>query len=385
VAFPKHRLAAAVAVINDDKKVLLIKNWKRGWEFPGGYVENGESAIDAAIREVKEEAGIQVQLKRFCGITQDVENSRCTLIFLGEPVNKDQLIAQDDAIDAGYFSLDEALLKIKVKVYKEIIVQCLKEEEYFYLIESNLSYTIPDFIKGVGARPVFYVSISTEEAIARYKANYESYAKHELMIVNQYREAYKNIKGSLADQVIERAIWYMDQGYIVYGSGLNSYHYDGVVDCSGFTKLVYGDFGFELTGIAKKYDQIGTRVAGVYPMQTNKYWYLAGVSNLRPGDILTWWLEDSDGKYIGHVGIYMGQINGSPAVLCTTKSTPTAIGIITKFKRWYGKHFFSAQRILPEGSWTLGKVIVGHEDKGPVIPKQYVLPPQKPIVMPDLS
>jgi hypothetical protein len=230
---------------------------------------------------------------------------------------------------------------------------------------------------------VSYVSMTTEEAISKYKVNYEGYVKHELVKVEQYREAYKSIRGSLADQVIERAIWYMDHGYAVYGSGCNSYHSHGVVDCSGFTKLVYGDFGFELTGVAKKYDKVGTRVEGVYPKEVNGYWHLERVETLLPGDILTWWKERSDGsRYIGHVAIYMGHINGKPAVIGTAKGAPTAIGIITSFKRWWGKHFYTALRILPEGSWTPGKVIAGHEDKGPVIPKGYVLSPQNPIVMP---
>jgi hypothetical protein len=37
---------------------------------------------------------------------------------------------------------------------------------------------------------------------------------------------------------------------------------------------------------------------------------------------------------------------------------------------------------LPEGSWTPEKIIMEHEDTGPVIPRRYALPPQKPIIMP---
>jgi 8-oxo-dGTP diphosphatase len=65
----------------------LVKNWKRGWEFPGGYVEEGESIKDAAIREVKEEAGIQIRLTKICGIVQDIDKSTCTVLFLGAPVS----------------------------------------------------------------------------------------------------------------------------------------------------------------------------------------------------------------------------------------------------------------------------------------------------------
>jgi hypothetical protein len=230
---------------------------------------------------------------------------------------------------------------------------------------------------------VSYISMTTEEAVAKYKKNYEEYVKLELVKVAKYREAYKHIKGSLADQVIERAIWYMEHGYSVYGHGLNSYHSDGVVDCSGFTKLVFGDFSFELTGVCKKYTDIGNKIEDVYTKRVDFSWSLDGVENLKPGDILTWWKGTSDRDfYIGHVGIYIGQLDGNPTVICTTAGTPTAIGIVSSFKRWYGEHFYNAQRILPEGSWTPKITIVGHDDKGPIIPKQYVLPPQKPIELP---
>jgi 8-oxo-dGTP diphosphatase len=135
MAIPKHRLAASVAVVNSENKILLVKNWKRGWEFPGGYVENGESIKAAAIREVREEAGIEVRLTKFCGIIQDVENSRCTVLFLGTPVSG-ELAGGDDALDAGYFTIDEALQKVKWKTYKERILKCLNEEEHPFFIES---------------------------------------------------------------------------------------------------------------------------------------------------------------------------------------------------------------------------------------------------------
>ncbi len=232
-------------------------------------------------------------------------------------------------------------------------------------------------------RFVSYISLTTEEAVAKYKKNYEDYVKMELVKVAKYRESYKHIKGSLADQVIERAIWYMEHGYTVYGHGLNSYHSDGVVDCSGFTKLVFGDFSFELTGVCKKYADIGNKIENVYTKRVDLSWSLDGVENLRPADILTWWKGTSErDSYIGHVGIYIGQLDGKPAVISTTAGTPTAIGIVSSFKRWYGKHFYNAQRILPEGSWSSQIMIVGHDDKGPIIPKQYVLPPQKPIELP---
>ncbi|MFC4769449.1 NlpC/P60 family protein, partial [Effusibacillus consociatus] len=226
--------------------------------------------------------------------------------------------------------------------------------------------------------------LAKSEAIQKYKRYYSDYTQEELKYIQQYRDASRNIKGSLGDQIVERAIWYMENGYMVYGHGYNSYQKKGIVDCSEYTKLVYGDFGFNITDVARKYGSVGTRIEGVYPEKVNGKWRLKGTENLRPGDILTWWAKDSKGnKYISHVAIYMGMINGQPAVIGTrSQGNPTAIGIVNNFSYWWGSNFFTAQRVLPEGSWTPGQVPKGHEAKPPVIPESYVLPPQKRIVIP---
>ncbi len=65
---PKHIVSAATIVINEQQEILLIKGPRRGWEMPGGQVEEGESLKDAAIRETKEESGIDVEIVSFCGV-----------------------------------------------------------------------------------------------------------------------------------------------------------------------------------------------------------------------------------------------------------------------------------------------------------------------------
>lgn len=55
---PKHIVSATAIVVNERNEILLIKEPKRGWEMPGGQVEEGESLKDAAIRETKEESRI---------------------------------------------------------------------------------------------------------------------------------------------------------------------------------------------------------------------------------------------------------------------------------------------------------------------------------------
>ncbi|MDR0531940.1 MAG: 8-oxo-dGTP diphosphatase [Oscillospiraceae bacterium] len=52
------------------KRVLVqnrIKRWK-GLSFPGGHVEPGESAHDCAVREIREETGLDIRNLTFCGM-----------------------------------------------------------------------------------------------------------------------------------------------------------------------------------------------------------------------------------------------------------------------------------------------------------------------------
>jgi 8-oxo-dGTP diphosphatase len=57
-------------VINDEQGniVLIKRNDLPEWDLPGGHVEEGESLVEAAIREVKEETGLDVEITRLVGI-----------------------------------------------------------------------------------------------------------------------------------------------------------------------------------------------------------------------------------------------------------------------------------------------------------------------------
>ncbi|MCK0440794.1 NUDIX domain-containing protein [Gordonia alkaliphila] len=57
-------LAASVVLVDEDGRVLLVKRGhdpQRGrWSVPGGHVEPGETFEEAAVREVREETGLEV-------------------------------------------------------------------------------------------------------------------------------------------------------------------------------------------------------------------------------------------------------------------------------------------------------------------------------------
>lgn len=131
---PKHIVSAAAIVINDKNELLLIKGPRRGWEMPGGQVEVGESLSDAAIRETKEESGIDIEIIRFCGIFQNVGNSICNTLFLAKPVGG-ELIQTPESLESGFFPIEEALEKVTWKDFRKRIEYCLKTETQPFCVE----------------------------------------------------------------------------------------------------------------------------------------------------------------------------------------------------------------------------------------------------------
>ena len=130
----KHFVSAATIVLNDQKEILLIKGPIRGWEMPGGIVEEGESLRDAAIRETKEESGIDIEVLKFCGIFQNVDKSICNTLFLAKPIGG-QLTTSPESLEVGFFPIEQALEMVTVGNFRQRIEHCLDNSIQPFCIE----------------------------------------------------------------------------------------------------------------------------------------------------------------------------------------------------------------------------------------------------------
>lgn len=101
---------AATIVLTRGNKVLMGRRTiepRRGyWTLPGGYVELGESAEEAVIREAREEMGVEVRIDRLLGLHSGAPSAVAVALYAGHIVEGEPRPL--DEVDAvGFFGPDE--------------------------------------------------------------------------------------------------------------------------------------------------------------------------------------------------------------------------------------------------------------------------------------
>lgn len=109
----QNPVPAAGAVIVENKKILLVKRAhppKIGWwSIPAGFMEWEEHPTETAVRELKEETGLEIQLTGFFEVysgSDDARNNAVLILYLAERIGG-ELMAGDDASEVRFFGFDE--------------------------------------------------------------------------------------------------------------------------------------------------------------------------------------------------------------------------------------------------------------------------------------
>jgi ADP-ribose pyrophosphatase YjhB (NUDIX family) len=100
-------LGVTIAIVDGSRVLLTKREDFEVWCLPGGAVDDGESIAVAAIREAREETGLEVDLTRLVGIYSRPKGWRSThlVLFAARAVGGALRPDPHEVIDAKYFSL----------------------------------------------------------------------------------------------------------------------------------------------------------------------------------------------------------------------------------------------------------------------------------------
>lgn len=138
-----HTVVVGCLVRNTSNAVLLIRHHKRGWEIPQGRVENGENLIEALRREVREEAGVEIEMGPLAAVWSMISEPPAIIFtFLGRYKSGD-LETNGDSEEAGWFSESEAVEKVSGSVMRGRLMALLNFDGFpVYYSYSTRPYQI---------------------------------------------------------------------------------------------------------------------------------------------------------------------------------------------------------------------------------------------------
>ena len=133
----KIRLGCSAAIFDEHGRILLTRRADNGqWCLPGGGMEPGESAAEACAREVLEETGLSVRVKRLVGVYSHADQ-----LIIYPDGGKFQIVAlhleaeiiggepglSNETTDLGYYTLEEVEAPEMFGRHKERIMDALED------------------------------------------------------------------------------------------------------------------------------------------------------------------------------------------------------------------------------------------------------------------
>lgn len=120
------------AAIFKDGRILLVHEANGTWALPGGWVDVNVSAAENTIKEVKEEAGLDVKIKRLIAVQDREKHNRpiyaykvCKIFVQCEAVGG-EFVSNIETTGYDYFGLDELPPLAEEKNNKEQIEMCFR-------------------------------------------------------------------------------------------------------------------------------------------------------------------------------------------------------------------------------------------------------------------
>ena len=100
------KLGAFVTLFDSEGRVLLVQRRDYPvWNLPGGRVERGEMPWAAAVRETREETGLEIEIERLTGVYSKPSRGEIVLNFQGRVVGG-QIVSTEEGVESRYFHVE---------------------------------------------------------------------------------------------------------------------------------------------------------------------------------------------------------------------------------------------------------------------------------------
>lgn len=112
IFYQNPKPTVGIFILRMDNQVLLAKRGiepdKGWWDSVGGFIEEGESPQEAAIRETKEEANLEIELLDLLGVTKGTYHDQLILpISFTAKIISGKMKAGGDVAELKWFSLND--------------------------------------------------------------------------------------------------------------------------------------------------------------------------------------------------------------------------------------------------------------------------------------
>lgn len=136
----KREFSAGGIVFDDNGQVLITKHSQNHhWSFPKGLIDPGQTAEQAAVREVKEEGGVVAEIIDKVGYSKYVYTFngekifKLVTYFLMKYISGDPKDHDFEMEDAGWFSPEEAYEKLSFPNDKKLLDEAIKLIKKIYV------------------------------------------------------------------------------------------------------------------------------------------------------------------------------------------------------------------------------------------------------------
>ena len=128
----KREFSAGGIVFNNKGQVLLTQHSQnKSWGFPKGLIDPGQTSKEAAVREVKEEGGVEAEIVNKVGYSKYVYTwdgekiFKVVTMFLMKYISGDPKDHDFEVMDSGWFTPEEALKKLSFPNDKTLLKKAI--------------------------------------------------------------------------------------------------------------------------------------------------------------------------------------------------------------------------------------------------------------------